>query len=83
MNTTQAESAPTSTRALSSENRIIRLPEAMYLTGLGRSSIYARMAEGSFPRSVSLGARAIGWKLSAITDWIDARVAASRKETLQ
>ena len=38
--------------------RIVRLPAVQARTGLGRSTIYVRLAEGSFPRPVQLGARA-------------------------
>jgi prophage regulatory protein len=84
MTTTQAESVrAVGQRSRPSGNRILRLPSVMELTGLGRSSIYARMSEKSFPASISLGARAVGWLESSIVEWIDGRVAASRKETVQ
>jgi prophage regulatory protein len=38
---------------------------------LSRSGIYLKMAEGSFPKPVSLGARAIGWRKSDIQNWLD------------
>jgi prophage regulatory protein len=43
----------------------------MKLTGLSRSSIYLMISNGSFPRQVSLGARAVGWRESDIHDWLD------------
>ncbi|PSU99260.1 AlpA family transcriptional regulator [Photobacterium kishitanii] len=54
--------------------RFIRLKEVMYVTGLGRSSIYNYMAEGRFPKTVSLGGRAVAWVESEITDWMLERV---------
>ncbi len=51
--------------------RILRLPSVQVRTGLSRSTIYLRIAEGSFPKQISLGARAIGWIESDIDDWID------------
>lgn len=47
---------------------ILRLPAVKARTGLSRSTIYLRISEGSFPRQVSLGARAVGW----VSDEIDA-----------
>jgi prophage regulatory protein len=41
--------------------RFLRLKEVKDRCGLGRSTIYARMKEGTFPSPVSLGARAVGW----------------------
>src|ERR1700756_2593900 len=35
-------------------SRILRLPAVIQLTGLSRSTIYLRIAEGSFPKQVSL-----------------------------
>ena len=55
--------------------RFIRLKEVMHVTGLGRSSIYNYMAEGCFPKTVSLGGRAVAWVESEIQDWIEQKVA--------
>ncbi len=52
---------------------ILRLPEVMKTTGLSRSSIYAMMDKGLFPKQVALGARAVGWLESEIKDWINQR----------
>lgn len=41
---------------------ILRLPEVKRRTGLGRSSIYLKMAQGLFPKPVKLGVRAVGWR---------------------
>lgn len=60
-------------------NAILRLPAVKARTGLSRSTIYLRMADGTFPRAVSLGARAIGWPESDIDAWISGRIAQSRK----
>ena len=54
--------------------RIIRLKEVIDCTGLGRSTIYKYISEGSFPKSVSLGDRAVGWVESEVQDWILARI---------
>jgi len=58
--------------------RILRLPQVRTATGLSRSSIYAKVKEGSFPRYISLGARSVGWLESEVQAWIDERVKASR-----
>lgn len=51
---------------------ILRLPAVQVRTGLSRSTIYARIAEGTFPHSIHLGERAVGWLESDINDWIAA-----------
>jgi prophage regulatory protein len=59
-------------------NVILRLPSVKARTGLSRSTIYLHVADGSFPRPVSLGARAVGWVESEIEGWISRKIAASR-----
>ena len=53
--------------------RILRRPKVEDRTGRSRSSIYAGMAEGSFPQPVKLGTRAVGWRESDIDAWIASR----------
>ncbi len=60
--------------------RILRRKQVESRTGLSRSTIYARIAEGSFPRSIDLGGgRAVGWVESEIDAWLQARIESSRK----
>ena len=40
---------------------ILRLPAVKTSTGLSRSTIYLRITQGTFPKPVSLGGRAVGW----------------------
>lgn len=58
---------------------ILRLPAVKARCGLSRSSLYSMMAKGAFPRSISIGPRAIGWASNEIDAWIESRVAESRK----
>ena len=51
-------------------------------TGLSRSTIYLRMAEGRFPKSVCLGGRAVGWIEAEIDDWLQQRIEDSRHSVL-
>ena len=55
--------------------RVIRLPETELRTGLKKSTIYERLANGDFPKPVNLGSRAVGWIESDVDDWIEARIA--------
>jgi prophage regulatory protein len=59
-------------------NTILRLPTVKARTGASRSSIYLWVSEGSFPRPVSLGARAVGWIESEVDEWISGRIRQSR-----
>lgn len=52
---------------------ILRRPEVEARTGLSRSTIYAWMKEGAFPKPVKLGARLVGWMDTDIEAWVDAQ----------
>ena len=54
-------------------DRILRRPEVEGRTGLSRSTIYEMMAEGTFPRPLRLGKRAVGWTEAAIAEWLASR----------
>ena len=58
---------------------ILRLPAVKTRTGLSRSTIYLRVSEGTFPKPVSLGGRAVGWLEAEIQEWLQRRIEASRK----
>ena len=67
-----------------SKNRLIRLPEVLSRTGFGRTSIYRKMDEGTFPKSLKLGgpledsgkfdSRAIAWIEDEVDQWIRDRI---------
>ena len=54
------------------EHRIVRRDEVSRLTGLARATIYKKVADGSFPEPIRLGARSVGWRLSDIVAWLQA-----------
>lgn len=58
---------------------ILRLPAVKERTGLSRSTIYLRVAQGTFPKPVSLGGRAVGWLAGEIQHWLERRIEASRE----
>jgi prophage regulatory protein len=60
---------------------ILRLPTVKTRTGLSRSTIYLRVSQGTFPKPVSLGGRAVGWVEDEIQSWLAERIAARRKST--
>ena len=55
--------------------RLIRLAEVKACVGLSRSSIYAAINNGTFPKPISIGARAVAWLSDDVDAWIDARCA--------
>lgn len=67
---------------------ILRRKQVEARTGLSRSSIYARLKpnpkrpadfDPTFPRPVSLGAKAVGWIEAEIDAWLTAQVEKSRR----
>lgn len=61
-------------------SEFIRLPQVLYLTGLGKTSIYKLMSSGAFPQAISFGARRIMWKQSDIQCWIESRIQARKSQ---
>jgi len=61
-------------------NMILRLPAVKARTGLSRSTIYLRVAEGKFPKPISLGARAVGWVDVEVDAWLAGQIELSRGE---
>lgn len=58
---------------------LLRLNTVRARTGLSRSTIYLRMGEGTFPKQISLGSRAVGWMDSEIDSWVKSRIHESRE----
>ena len=66
------------------KHRFIRLSEVMSRTGYGRTSIYRKMEDGSFPKSLKLGgppkdpnefdSRAIAWIEEEVDQWVEDRI---------
>ena len=52
-------------------DRLLRRPDVEAVTGLSRSTLYAKMAKGDFPRPMRLGPRAVAWRESDVQHWID------------
>ena len=68
------------------KTRLIRLPEVLSRTGYGRTSIYRKMEEGTFPKCLKLGppmedltqfdSRAIAWIENEVDQWVESRIEA-------
>ncbi len=51
-------------------DRILRLKTVLERTGLSRSTMYRKMQNGSFPKSIQISTRCAGWRESAINEWM-------------
>ena len=66
------------------KHRFIRLNEVLSRTGYGRATIYRKMEDGSFPRSVKLegppidpeafDSKAVAWIEDEVEQWIESRI---------
>ena len=54
-------------------DRLLRLADVRFMTGLGKSSIYAAIAEGTFPAAVNVTGYAVAWRESEVDAWIASR----------
>ncbi len=54
-------------------DKIYRRPDVESLVGLSRSTIYAMIADGTFPKPIKLGKRAVGWRQSDVLTWLESR----------
>ena len=56
--------------------RFLRRREVEQLCGLTRSSLYALMAKGEFPKPVKVSEKSVRWPEDEIEKWQKARLAA-------
>jgi len=56
---------------------ILRLPQVLSRTGLSRSLLYQKINEGTFPKQIPLGIRAIGFSEIAVNRWIQDQINAA------
>src|SRR3546814_11004642 len=55
---------------LSNLERIVRIKTVLARTGLSRSTLYRKIAEGTFPCQVKISVHGAGWRESAVNRWI-------------
>ena len=55
--------------------RFLHLPEVLNLVGVTRSTLYRWMESGAFPKQISVGGNTVVWVESAVTAWMEDRMA--------
>ena len=63
--------------------RILRLPEVISVSGLSRSTLYAQIQQGLWPKPIRLGSRAVGWVASEAQALISARIAGKDSDKIR
>ncbi|MBC7285361.1 AlpA family phage regulatory protein [Hoeflea sp.] len=51
-------------------DRIVRMNTVLSRTGLSRSTIYRKIAEGTFPAQLKISVNGAGWRESDINRWV-------------
>lgn len=54
-------------------DRFIRRKELLAIIPIGKSTLYAMIQAGEFPKPVTIGRRAVGWREREISEWLNAR----------
>jgi prophage regulatory protein len=54
---------------------LLRLPAVVERTGLNSTDVYARMKDGTFPASVPIGVRSVGWVDTEVDEWVEQQIA--------
>lgn len=52
---------------------LLRMPDVIRMTGLGRTTIYKLIKEKQFPNQVKISKRSVAWPASEIQRWIGER----------
>lgn len=60
----------TGLRSVAPDEKLLRLPEVLRRVPFGRSTIYKRMGEGTFPESIDCGGNVRAWYESDVLDWL-------------
>lgn len=50
---------------------ILRIKAVLARTGLTRSTLYRKIAGGTFPKNMRISTRCMGWREAAIAAWLN------------
>ncbi|MDD3287947.1 MAG: AlpA family transcriptional regulator [Alphaproteobacteria bacterium] len=69
----------TNETVLRPNERILRIRDVLYRTGLSRSVFYLHVKDGTFPAPIKIGKRSVGWAEGQVQAWINQQIAQVRK----
>ena len=61
-------------KAVIPRDRLIRLTEVESLIGCKKSTIYAMLKEGTFPKPIRFSARMVVWPETSVMQWVQDRI---------
>lgn len=73
--TTPIQAGPGPSDVRPYRERLLRIDDVCFMTGLGRSTIYAKVKAGDFPSAVQLHGASVAWRETQVDAWIAARPA--------
>ena len=53
------------------QEELLRLPKVLELVGFGKSTLWNKIKDGTFPTQYKIGTRISVWKLSEVNAWIE------------
>ena len=74
MQLTEARPRPAAIVPLVPRDRLLRLPDVSAIVGIRKSSIYALMKEGKFPKCIYITSNTVAWPESAVLAWVNDRI---------
>ena len=70
----EARPRPAAVVPLVPRDRLLRLPDVSDIVGIRKSSIYALMKEGKFPKCIYVTSKTVAWPESAVLAWVNDRI---------
>ena len=70
----EARPRPAVVTPLVPRDRLLRLPDVSAIVGIRKSSIYALMKEGKFPKCIYITSKTVAWPESAVLAWVNDRI---------
>lgn len=70
-------------RSIKMSHALLRLPAVTAASGLSRSTLYARIKGGLWPKPVPLGPRAVGFPAGEVDAVLGARIAGKNDEAIK
>lgn len=68
---------------LTISERLVRLPEVETIVGFKKSTIWAKVKEGTFPKPIKLADRITVWKLTDLDKWVKKEIEAYENDVIQ
>ena len=66
---------------MTTPTRLLRLPQVIDITGLGRDSVYRLARDGAFPQPLKVTAHSSRWREDQVLAWVESRPVKSSPTT--